>query len=329
MDKKSQKPQLTKPETTFKEFIVEEGDLTLDDIVGQDKAIAKLKELIDAIKYNEIYGMWQNPVPKGYLLIGPTGVGKTASVRALAASLVDEIYLFELKYSDVESKFIGAQVELLRDFFDMVEEKSKEKHVILFVDEIDSMIPSRDSSHMQERTLERINLWLEWMGGGFSSLENVTILGATNNPDGMDSAARRSGRFDLKIKFVELNIEAIVKGLKYYINKRNLKSYQINNINYNKIKEILKPGMLNGADLPEIVNRVIRKKITEHIAKLNNQGYKQLMPEKRKELLQVKTYYPSPISTNDIITTILDIKKDGLIHDEKSFGFTMDRATAV
>jgi len=308
---------------TFREFVVDNSDLTLNEIVGQEEAISKLRELIDAIKYNEIYGAWRNPVPKGYLLTGPTGVGKTASIRALASELMDDVCLFELKYSDVESKFIGHQIEMLRDFFGMVEEKARERHVILFVDEIDSMIPSRDSSHMQERTLERINLWLEWLDGGFDSLKNVTILGATNKPENMDEAARRSGRFDLKIKYNALTKAAIRTGVETYFRKRNLSEDQLDEIDYNHIENNIEDGDLCGADLPEVVNRLVREKITEHIENLKSANYKHLDLSERRALVAMPDCLPAPIDTDDVLRTMKNISKDNNPTGKVTMGFAM------
>lgn len=249
--------------------MMQPGELMLDDIVGQSEATSELKSLVNKIKFKEVYDNWGVKPPKGILLSGEPGVGKTESVRALARELGDSVVVAELRYIEMASKFVDAPVENMRNFFDKVEQLSETKHVILFVDEIDSMIPSRDGE-LHETSVKRVDVFLEWMDGGLKKRStNVTVIGATNHIEGVDKAARRPGRFDKIVNFVPLEKKHMIEGIKIHLSKRNLHQRLIENIKFEELEQQLMDGVLVGADLPEIVTRVLTRKAEEQIAAIN------------------------------------------------------------
>lgn len=293
-------------ESRIEDYLMSTTALGLDEIVGQKEAISELRNLCDSIKYKELYKFWKLASPKGILFTGPTGVGKTESIRATANELGGRVTLMELRYLDIASKYVDKPIEQLRSFFDIAEKQSKQKHVIIFIDEIDSMLPIRDSN-LHETSLKRVNVFLEWMDGGFSGIENITIIGATNNPEGMDEAAKRPGRFDKLIKFNELDTDAIVTGLQIHFNKRNLYTCQYveHDLNWDIVRPLIKTGSLSGADMPEIINRLVNRKVQEHKTKIEMSipNFNKLADYNRNQHIIDLKYMPNPINSNDIYET--------------------------
>jgi|GEM_PF-3200317 len=138
-------------------------------------------------------------MPNGFMLYGPPGCGKTFIAEALSAEA--GVPLFKLKISEAGSKFIHESSKNYRLAFEKVEKKAKElnKPCILFIDEIDSVANSRDSlSSTSDHKKEEVNTLLDLLNG--ASARGIIVLAATNNPDGVDKAIRRSGRFDKLFK---------------------------------------------------------------------------------------------------------------------------------
>lgn len=289
------------------EFIIKtsQHSLSLDDIVGQEEAIKTLKEFVRQVLYKNIYSQWNVWPSKGILLTGSPGLGKTAAVRALGQELNSKVHLMELRYLDIASKWIDAPIENLRSFFKVAEKLSKSAHVIIFIDEIDSMIPNRNSE-LHETTLKRVNIFLEWMDGGFIAQNNITIIGATNYVEGIDKAALRPGRFDKIIEFKNLTAEAINKGLKIHLSKKNLPPSRLGKINWDSIKNIITDGQFSGADLNDIINRIVNKKIEEHL-KILDKKYDFPLDDLADSAINNINNLPSKITDQDFIEVIKEI----------------------
>jgi len=186
----------TAPKSTdFESTNLDEFKFRLDDVIGQDQAVEELKELLHNIKEKEFCNVWGIRPVNGILLTGSPGTGKTMAARALTKELGCDAIMMELKYRDIASRWIDAPIEHLSQFFKIVELKARDKHVIVFIDEIDSMLPDRSSLHLHESSVKRVDVFLEWLDGGLTSLKNVTVIGATNFINGVDRAALRPGRF--------------------------------------------------------------------------------------------------------------------------------------
>lgn len=289
----------------YTDYVMDLGNLSLDEIVGQDEAIAELKTLVESIKYKTIYNIWKVKSAKGIMLIGGTGLGKTASVRALAKELSNDVILMELRYLDIASRWIDAPIEHLKQFFKIAEIKSKEKHVLIFIDELDSMLPDRESGNLHETSVKRVDVFLEWMDGGLGTLENITLIGATNFEYGVDRAAKRPGRFDKLLQYKDLDSDAVIKGLKIHLEKKDLNDTQIEDIDWDLIRQKSKLSNITGADLPEIINRLITCKINEHISNLQNKiNFDDLDVDEKDVQIYNTEYYPDRITTDDFINQI-------------------------
>lgn len=270
----------------------------LKNVIGQEEAVAEMQSLIATLNASELVEFWGIRPPKGVLLEGPPGTGKTFLVRNFYSDLVKTVktqaILFELSYRDIASKWVDQPIEILNEFFKNVEEKSKTQHVIVFIDEIDSMIPQRNEM-MHETSSKRVNLFLEWMDGGLRTNQNITLIGATNYSDGVDEAARRPGRFDKIIRFNRFNPDDSLKCLKHYFEQCNFDSRQSSKINWGQVKKSFPIKELTGAEVASVIDRLKQKKFNEHIAKLSDTN-----ANASKDIFSIKNL-PSPICTNDII----------------------------
>lgn len=276
----------------------------LDDIAGQDSAINELVKIVNMFQYRELFDEWNIHPPRGILLVGPPGTGKTATIRALAYKLKDNVKVMEIRYQDIASRFMDAPIEALRDYFNLAESISKDKHVIIFIDEIDAMLPSR-RDELHEVTARRVNVFLEWMDGGARSLENITIIGATNYIEKIDSAFLRPGRFDMKIHFQNLNGDSIINGLKIHLNRFNLSPKKVADISWLKIGAFLKDIELSGADVETIIKSVVESQATMHLHNVMNASKNKNNVKKiEARTLKNDKYLPPPISTETIIEKI-------------------------
>lgn len=272
--------------------------IMLSDVVGQDEAIKQMKELLFALQKKEITDLWKVQPSKGILLTGPPGTGKTMVARALCNELGDDITFFELKLKDVESRWVGGRVEKLSNFLAGVNAASENSHVILFIDELESLMPVRNEN-LHHSAVERLNVFLEWIDGGIIPLTNITLIGTTNCIHLIDPAAKRPGRFDRIIEFKPLNADAIIQGFKVHLNLKQLNDNQIGEINWDKVKDSIRDGQLSGAALPNILDRVLIQKALEHSNKVDlaKNGGKKINSNDI-------SFYPKPISTEDILNQI-------------------------
>lgn len=281
------------------------SDFYLSDIVGQDAAIKELNEYVEVIKQAPIYEVWNISPAKGILLIGPPGCGKTESVRALVNELGSSVAIYQIRYVELASKWLDETIERLRALFKGVEEAAKNKHVIVFIDEIDSMVPNRSNS-IHESTTKRVTVFLEWLDGGLKQNRNITLIGTSNFKDGIDPALLRTGRMDKIITYQKLSVESIIKGLQIHLKKRNIPQDYIGQIDWTSIEPNINPSSYTGSDLKEIVTRVMALKARLHVGlykeKSLNPG--DFSPE---EILK-SSVQPDPISAQDFIHVIKDFE---------------------
>jgi len=172
-----------------------ETRVTFEDVAGIDEAENELVEIVDFLKDPEKYTRLGGAAPKGVLLVGAPGTGKTLLARAVAGEA--GVPFFSLSASEFVELFVGVGASRVRDLFKQARENAP---AIIFIDELDSIGRARGQtaiggSSEQEQTLNQILTEMD----GFSSKEGVIVLAATNQPDVLDKALLRPGRFDRRV----------------------------------------------------------------------------------------------------------------------------------
>lgn len=172
-----------------------ETKVTFDDVAGIDEAENELVEIVDFLKNPEKYTRLGGTAPKGVLLVGAPGTGKTLLARAVAGEA--EVPFFSMSGAEFVEMIVGVGAARVRDLFT---EARKNAPAIIFIDEIDSIGRARGQSVLggaseQEQTLNQILTEMD----GFSSREGIIVLAATNQPDVLDKALLRAGRFDRRV----------------------------------------------------------------------------------------------------------------------------------
>src|SRR5688572_20647314 len=169
--------------------------VTFEDVAGIEEAENELVEIVDFLKDPEKYTRLGGAAPKGVLLVGAPGTGKTLLARAVAGEA--GVPFFSLSASEFVELFVGVGASRVRDLFKQARENAP---AIIFIDELDSIGRTRGTtaiggSSEQEQTLNQILTEMD----GFSSKEGVIVLAATNQPDVLDKALLRPGRFDRRV----------------------------------------------------------------------------------------------------------------------------------
>ena len=177
-----------------KVYMEKETGVTFRDVAGQDEAKESLVEIIDFLHNPQKYAAIGAKLPKGALLVGSPGTGKTLLAKAVAGEA--HVPFFSISGSDFVEMFVGVGASRVRDLF---KEAAKVAPAIIFIDEIDSIGRSRDSrfggNDEREQTLNQLLAEID----GFDSSKGVVILAATNRPEVLDKALLRAGRFDRRI----------------------------------------------------------------------------------------------------------------------------------
>ncbi|MCP9490784.1 MAG: AAA family ATPase [Solirubrobacteraceae bacterium MAG38_C4-C5] len=177
----------------------QEGDVTFADVAGQDEAVTELREISEFLSRPERFAAMGSRMPKGILLFGPPGCGKTLVARALAGESGASFY--SISGSDFVEMYVGVGASRVRELFNEARENAP---AIVFIDELDSVAgrrgtgggaPTTGSGSEQEQALNQILAEMD----GFSPTEGIMLVGATNRPDTLDPALLRPGRFDRSI----------------------------------------------------------------------------------------------------------------------------------
>ena len=234
--------------------IVEKPKTTFSDIGGMEEEILSIKQAIELpLTKPEAFEQMGLTPPKGVLLTGPPGTGKTMLAKAIANST--SATFLGLVGSELAQKYIGEGGRLVRELFDLAKEKAP---AIIFIDEIDSIGSKRlDSSTSGDREVQRTLMQLLSEMDGFESTQNVKIIAATNRPELLDKALLRPGRFDRIIEIGLPDSSARNKILKILTNSMPLgKSIKLKNI-------ANKTDGFSGAELKALVMEAGIKAITE------------------------------------------------------------------
>ena len=256
------------------------GKVTFDDVAGIDEAKEELVEIVDFLKHRQKFQKLGGKIPKGCLLIGSPGTGKTLLARAIAGEA--NVPFFSISGSDFVEMFVGVGASRVRDMF---EQGKKHAPCIIFVDEIDAVGRHRGiglggGNDEREQTLNQLLVEMD----GFESNEGVIIIAATNRPDVLDPALLRPGRFDRQITISLPDINGREKILEVHAKKVPLAPDV-------DIRVVARgtPGF-SGADLANLVNEaaLIAARLNKKIVTMSDFEYardKVMMGTERKSMV--------------------------------------------
>jgi len=235
-----------------KVYMEKETGVTFADVAGQDEAKESLVEIIDFLHNPGKYTAIGAKLPKGALLVGSPGTGKTLLAKAVAGEA--KVPFFSISGSDFVEMFVGVGASRVRDLF---QQASKVAPAIVFIDEIDAIGRTRDSrfggNDEREQTLNQLLAELD----GFDSSKGVVILAATNRPEILDKALLRPGRFDRRIEVDRPNLAGRYQTLR--VHTKNIKLAE--DVDLHKLAQATAGAV--GADLANLVNeaalRAVRK----------------------------------------------------------------------
>ncbi|MCB1651788.1 MAG: ATP-dependent zinc metalloprotease FtsH [Alphaproteobacteria bacterium] len=256
------------------------GRVTFEDVAGIEEAKAELEEIVEFLKDPQKFSRLGGKIPKGALLVGQPGTGKTLVARAVAGEA--NVPFFTISGSDFVEMFVGVGASRVRDMF---EQGKKNAPCIIFIDEIDAVGRHRGAglgggNDEREQTLNQLLVEMD----GFESNEGVIILAATNRPDVLDPALLRPGRFDRQVVVPLPDIKGREKILQVHMKKVPLAS----NVDAVVIARGT-PGF-SGADLANLVNEAAllaarRGKRVVGMEELEDAKDKVLMGSERKSMV--------------------------------------------
>ena len=224
-------------------YMEKQTGVTFDDVAGQDEAKESLQEIIDFLHSPQKYTEIGAKLPKGALLVGSPGTGKTLLAKAVAGEA--GVPFFSISGSDFVEMFVGVGASRVRDLF---KQAAKVAPCIIFIDEIDAVGRSRDSqygSHSEhEQTLNQLLGEID----GFDSSKGIVCLAATNRPEILDKALLRPGHFDRRIVVDRPNLQGRLDTLKVHTRKIKLAE----DVDLHKLAQATAGAV--GADLANLVN---------------------------------------------------------------------------
>ena len=235
-----------------KVYVKSSEGIKFSDVAGEDEAKENLTEIVDYLhnpgKYKDIGAS----MPKGILLVGPPGTGKTMLAKAVAGEA--NVPFFSMSGSDFVEMFVGMGASKVRDLFKQAKEKAP---CIVFIDEIDAIGKKRDGqiggNDEREQTLNQLLTEMD----GFEGNTGVIILAATNRPESLDPALTRPGRFDRRVPVELPDLKGREEILKVHAKKIRIGD----NVDFNKIARMASGA--SGAELANIVNEAALRAVRD------------------------------------------------------------------
>ena len=235
-----------------KMYMEKKTGVTFADVAGQDEAKESLQEIIDFLHNPQKYAEIGAKLPKGALLVGSPGTGKTLLAKAVAGEA--NVPFFSISGSDFVEMFVGVGASRVRDLF---QQAAKVAPAIIFIDEIDAVGRSRDSRYggntEQEQTLNQLLGEID----GFDGSKGLVVLAATNRPEILDKALLRPGRFDRRIEVDKPNLQGRLDTLKVHTKKIKLSE----DVDLQKIAQATAGAV--GADLANLVNEAALRAVRQ------------------------------------------------------------------
>ena len=236
-----------------KVYVKSSDGITFDDVEGVDEAEENLVEIVDYLHNPDKYKEIGASMPKGILLVGPPGTGKTMLAKAVAGEA--NVPFFSISGSEFVDMFVGMGASKVRDLFKQAKEKAP---CIVFIDEIDAIGQKRNTGSMggndeREQTLNQLLTEMD----GFEGNSGVIILAATNRPESLDPALTRPGRFDRRVPVELPDLKGREAILKAHAKKIKIAS----DVDFSKIARMASGA--SGAELANIINEAALRAVRD------------------------------------------------------------------
>lgn len=235
-----------------KVYVKSSNGIKFTDVAGEDEAKENLTEIVEYLHDPDKYKEIGASMPKGILLVGPPGTGKTMLAKAVAGEA--NVPFFSMSGSEFVEMFVGMGASKVRDLFKQAKEKAP---CIVFIDEIDAIGKKRDGqvggNDEREQTLNQLLTEMD----GFEGNNGVIILAATNRPESLDPALLRPGRFDRRVPVELPDLKGREEILKVHAHKIKV----ADNVDFNKIARMASGA--SGAELANIVNEAALRAVRD------------------------------------------------------------------
>ena len=235
-----------------KVYVQSTNGIKFTDVAGEDEAKENLAEIVDYLHNPEKYKEIGAQMPKGLLLVGPPGTGKTMLAKAVAGEA--NVPFFSMSGSEFVEMFVGMGASKVRDLFKQAKEKAP---CIVFIDEIDAIGKKRDGqmggNDEREQTLNQLLTEMD----GFEGNNGVIILAATNRPESLDPALTRPGRFDRRVPVELPDLKGREEILKVHAKKIRLEGP----VDFNRVARMASGA--SGAELANIVNEAALRAVRD------------------------------------------------------------------
>ena len=236
-----------------KVYVPSANGIHFDDVAGEDEAKENLSEIVDFLHHPDKYAKIGAQMPKGVLLVGPPGTGKTMLAKAVAGEA--GVPFFPIAGSEFVEMFVGMGASKVRDLFQQAKQKAP---CIIFIDEIDAIGQKRTGNAMgnseREQTLNQLLTEMD----GFNADDNVVILAATDRPESLDPALLRPGRFDRRVPVELPDLAGREAILKAHAKKVALGD----DVDFHTIARMAAGA--SGAELANIVNEAALRAVRDH-----------------------------------------------------------------